>query len=515
MSILSRTFPYTSKLTTVSSSSTTAVATVIRPLSTLITKNNTLGNGSSVHSTLPSNNIRLSNYTPVRYNHEKSSPHLHTVHSHHAKTNPAAATNPAATSTTTPAAAHGPDGHHHDGELGAKGQEDIIKDAKILFEIIWKDVVASKGVTNMNFPAQIVWMTGAPGAGKGTMASLVMKERDITQAFEVSSLLNSPAFRELKQQGVLISDRDVIQAVIVELIKPEYMHGVIVDGFPRTTLQAHCIRFLRDKIQELWTEYRSHPELRKVMRRPNFSIACFYCSEEESIKRQLQRGHELSRLNRMVNETGVGNVADVRATDVSPEAARKRYRIFKEEVYGSLQAIKDQFLFHFINADGTPEQVKKQLLEEFAYQSSVDLSEEAFDMIRNVDPASIIIKQARTFLCTRLNSYATDYKDLFSTVVNMLNSEFMHIIKRQSLAGKAIIRSNNPLLENGIAVNMVLDILAERGYTTVLDVVRERVPIKVDPTVIGDVNGPRIVVRTEKIFIFNIEFPKPEIRRNQ
>ena len=45
----------------------------------------------------------------------------------------------------------------------------------------------------------------------------------------------------------------------------------------------------------------------------------------------------------------------------------------------------------------------------------------------------------------------------------------MHIIKRQSLAGKAIIRSNNALLESSVAINMALDVLAERGYDAVLD----------------------------------------------
>ncbi len=388
--------------------------------------------------------------------------------------------------------------------------------ARLLFDAVWRDVVAQRGgLEKMTFPSSIVWLTGAPGAGKGTMGSLVMKERDIAQLFEVSSILNSPTFRNIKEAGLLIGDRDVIQAVILELLKPEFTLGVVVDGFPRTTIQAQCIRLLRDKLQDLWSEHRNHPELRRIFRRPNFSIACFYCSEEESVRRQLLRGEELSRLNRIVNETGVGNVADVRATDVSPEAARRRYKVFRDEVYASLQAIKDHLPFHFVNADGTPEQVKKQLMTEFAYQSQMDLTEESYELVRSVEPANLITKQARTLLMTRLNSYAVDYKDLAQQVVQLLNSEFMHIIKRQSLAGRAIIRSQNPLLNSPICVNMVLDILAERGYTCVLDVLRSYVPVRVEPTVIGDTNGPKIVNRVERTFIFTITFPKPEIRKAQ
>jgi hypothetical protein len=65
----------------------------------------------------------------------------------------------------------------------------------------------------------------------------------------------------------------------------------------------------------------------------------------------------------------------------------------------------------------------------------------------------------------------------------MLNLEFMHICKRQALAGAAIIRTNNPLLESSIAVNMVLDVLAERGYTVTLDVVKSQIPAFVEPLV--------------------------------
>jgi adenylate kinase len=386
--------------------------------------------------------------------------------------------------------------------------------AAAIFESVWKDLVAQKGLAGLVFPREIVWLTGAPGAGKGTMGGVIMKERDITQIFEVSSLLSSPAFVEMKKRGELIGDRDVISAALVELLKPEYSFGVVVDGFPRTVLQAHAIRFLRDKLQELYVEHRNDPALRRILRRPNFSIACFYCSEEESVKRQLQRGAELSRLNKMVGETGVGHEKEVRTTDVSADAARKRYAVFKDEVYGSLQAIKNDFHFSFINADGPPEEVKKQLLAEFRYQSSHDLGEEAYEAIRGVEPASLVIKQARTLLVTRLNSYAMDYAGLLGTVVEMLKSEFIHIVRRQSLAGRAIIRSNNPVLENPIAVNMVLDILAERGYFVVLDVQRTYVPVRLEPTVHGDLNGPRITNRTEKVWVFNITFPRPQIRRN-
>jgi hypothetical protein len=49
----------------------------------------------------------------------------------------------------------------------------------------------------------------------------------------------------------------------------------------------------------------------------------------------------------------------------------------------------------------------------------------------SVEPASSIIRSARTNMVLRLNSYASEYRDLFTQALNLINSEFMHIVKRQ------------------------------------------------------------------------------------
>ena len=56
---------------------------------------------------------------------------------------------------------------------------------------------------------------------------------------------------------------------------------------------------------------------------------------------------------------------------------------------------------------------------------------------------------------------------------------------------------------------MALDVLAERGYTVVLDVLRERVPLRVDAAT-GAIES-----RSSKVFVFRVSFPKPEIRSNE
>lgn len=378
-------------------------------------------------------------------------------------------------------------------------------EAEALFDKVWHDITQSKGgVEKMHYPREIVWLSGAPGAGKGTMGAAVKRERDIAHIVEVSSLLSSARFKALKERGELIGDREVLEAVLLELLDPKYKEGVIMDGFPRTVVQAHLITCLKRQLDELWETYRIHPHLRQHFRRPMFQICVLYCSEEESVKRQLRRGQELMRLNRVAEETGVGSVVAARATDVDEEAARKRYKIFKEEVFESLQAIKSSFPFHFINADSDPESVRKQIARELHYQSSLDLAPDTYEMVHSVESAHRVIQQARTKMVTRLNAYASDYPDLFRSVIALLNSEFIHIVKRQALAGQAVIRTNNGILENPVAINMCLDVLSERGFRVVLDVLRTQVPVLVEPYIPGDTAGQRIRHTLEKTYVFRI-----------
>lgn len=122
------------------------------------------------------------------------------------------------------------------------------------------------------------------------MASFIMSCRDISHIFEVSGLLNTPEMKRRKEAGELIGDKEVVQAVLEELVKEKHRNGVVVDGFPRTLVQAETIKLLFDKLQERFNSAQTNPSLRAIARRPIFNIACLYCDENVSVKRQIARG---------------------------------------------------------------------------------------------------------------------------------------------------------------------------------------------------------------------------------
>src|SRR5687768_967268 len=117
-----------------------------------------------------------------------------------------------------------------------------VKDAPIIFAPVWQDLEAEFGRENLRFPKEIILLGGAPGAGKGTNTAFITKTRGLTcPPIVISALLDSPEARVLKDVGNMVGDREVVGLVLRRLLRQEYHHGVILDGFPRTNVQVECL----------------------------------------------------------------------------------------------------------------------------------------------------------------------------------------------------------------------------------------------------------------------------------
>lgn len=389
----------------------------------------------------------------------------------------------------------------------ASAQTLEVQDPALIFETVWQNLIQRHGEMALTFPKDILWLAGAPGAGKGRMTPFIMQGKGVNvPPLEISTLLNSPQCQELKRQGQLVSDRLVVELLFEKLLEPQYRSGMIVDGFPRTRTQAECIKRLFDKMRELRRKFDSTPE-GALFRRPIYHIMVLYVEEEESVRRQLLRGERALAHNQQVETTGVGSLQELRPTDLDRNLARERYRLFREQVYESLQVIKKKFHFHFINAEGTIDEVQERIRAELDYQSSMELGDETFQIIRHVPLASEVIESARHELVRRLDRYVSTSPELFDRVLNLITSDFMPIVGRQALAGKAIIRSESDVLDEDGAIDMMLDVFAERGFTVVLDKQRRQFPVALDHQTY------KIITEVKRVWEFQIEFPRPSIRR--
>jgi len=92
-------------------------------------------------------------------------------------------------------------------------------------------------------------MLGAPGAGKGTQAAIIVREMGLVhvatgdlfrQALEQGTALGREA-KSYMEKGVLVPDEITIRMVMERLTRPDCEAGVILDGFPRNLNQARAL----------------------------------------------------------------------------------------------------------------------------------------------------------------------------------------------------------------------------------------------------------------------------------
>ena len=384
-----------------------------------------------------------------------------------------------------------------------------VKDAQIIFNSVWNGLCEEIGEENLRFPKEIFWLNGAPGAGKGTNTNFIMQYRDLTAPpLVVSSLLQSPEARQRIDAGLLVGDREVIEIILRKLLEPVYKSGGVVDGFPRTKVQVECVKLLYNKLIELRQNYLD-TLYSEFFKKPHFHIVVLFVDEKESVNRQLKRGREAIEHNEEVHESGVGELIEVRPTDLDPEAAHKRYLTFKEKTYDALKDLREIFFYHFINAHGTIEEVRQRIDQELRYQGSLELDEATYDRVSTIPVASTLSKHARQDLVDRLDAYETRQPKLFGEVVGLIQRDFMPIITRHTISGTAVINSESSVLEDSDALAMLIDIFSERGYHAILDVNRLDVPESIDPKTF------QIRNRQKRVYRVRVRFPGSEIRRGR
>src|SRR3990167_2603471 len=107
-------------------------------------------------------------------------------------------------------------------------------------------------------------LLGCPGAGKGTQAKLIAEKYHIPQ-ISTGDILRSAIqqhtplgekVKEIVESGRLVPDEIVIQLVKNRLQQVDCERGFLLDGFPRTVVQAqalHCdtaIDYVIDRSEE-------------------------------------------------------------------------------------------------------------------------------------------------------------------------------------------------------------------------------------------------------------------------
>ena len=99
---------------------------------------------------------------------------------------------------------------------------------------------------------------GAPGAGKGTMSDLILKNYDIVHV-STGDMLRSAvkngtpvglAAQEYMNKGALVPDSIIHDIIVERLSMDDVNKGFLFDGYPRTEVQAVDLTDILDKLNK-------------------------------------------------------------------------------------------------------------------------------------------------------------------------------------------------------------------------------------------------------------------------
>lgn len=202
-----------------------------------------------------------------------------------------------------------------------------------------------------------VVLVGPPGAGKGTQAQLIAARLQIPHVSTGDIFReNVSEMTELGKQaktfmiaGDLVPDAITVAMVRDRLAKPDAHAGFVLDGFPRTLIQAEQLqKTLAELDENLDVVLEMKPDDEELVRRLSGRRTCQGCGRIWHVD---------------YDPTSVENQCDECASSLSqrdddrPETIRRRLQVYREQTEPLVGFYAELGLLAVIDAVGTVDEV--------------------------------------------------------------------------------------------------------------------------------------------------------------
>jgi len=202
-----------------------------------------------------------------------------------------------------------------------------------------------------------VIMMGPPGAGKGTQAGRFARERGLLK-ISTGDILRE-AIKEQNEvalaakagmdRGELVDDATMITIVRDRLLRPDAAAGFVLDGFPRTVVQARAL----DEIME----ERDNGPL----------IVIDVVVPEEELVRRLASRRICSKCGANADPFGAAVTCGkcggelVQRTDDNSNVVLERLKVYQRATHPVLEFYRERPTFRVVNGAQAPERVAHEM----------------------------------------------------------------------------------------------------------------------------------------------------------
>lgn len=199
---------------------------------------------------------------------------------------------------------------------------------------------------------------GAPGAGKGTLATVISKRHELPQ------ISTGDIFREavknetelgrkvrgIMERGELVPDQLTVELVRERLSRPDVREGYILDGFPRTIPQAEALAGFQtiDRV----INFRIDEEV--VVRRLSGRRVCRSCGAIYHVDNMPPKRENLC--DRCGGELYIRD-------DDTIEAIRKRLEVYERQTEPLIAYYRERELLRDIDSSRSVEHSQAQIEE--------------------------------------------------------------------------------------------------------------------------------------------------------
>ena len=204
---------------------------------------------------------------------------------------------------------------------------------------------------------------GPPGAGKGTQAETISKEKKIPHissgnllrdAVESATEIGLKA-RSYIEKGQLVPDQIVVDIIKARILKDDCTSGFVLDGFPRTLSQAKVLdEMLKNLGNSLDLVFYFAVSKESVVQRLSGRRICGNCGANYHIK-------YVPSLKEGICDK-CGGKLNQRADD-KLETVLERLRVYHEQTEGLIEYYKKNKILKEISSDDSIGKITKNILD--------------------------------------------------------------------------------------------------------------------------------------------------------